>query len=231
MDNLVIKAAEYSSKAYDEHTISAGTTQVLTTEEKHAVWIAFRGTEGKINDIVADAKVRKEVTDIGKIHRGFYDAFALVNDDVCAFAKKAKDDGKKIYVAGHSLGGALATVAALYFIKNKTNPDKVITFGCPRVVNKKTADIIDANYKHLFCRVVNNNDVVTRVPPRSLKYSHIGELWYFKGSGELIMDDDLSWWDLFWSRIEGRWEDFGELGTDGLNDHFMDNYKKQLGMV
>lgn len=231
MKNLVIKAAKYSAKAYDENTISTGTTQVLVIQENDATWIVFRGTEGKLNDIIADAKIRKEVTDIGEIHRGFNDAYMLVNEDAIAFAKKAKDAGKKLYIAGHSLGGALAVIAALYFNLDGLSPDKVITFGCPRVVGKETAEKVNLNHKRLFCRVVNNNDVVTRIPPRSLGYSHIGDLWYYKESGELVMDNDLSWWDLFWDRIEGRLEDFGEFGTDGLKDHFMDSYKKQIGII
>ncbi len=231
MKNLVIKAAEYSAKAYEEATISKESTQVLVMTESDATWIAFRGTEAKLKDITADAKIRKEVTDIGEIHRGFNDAYMLVNDDIIVLAKEAKDAGNKLYITGHSLGGALATVAALYFNLNGLSADKVITFGCPRVLSKETAEKVNSNHKQLFCRVVNNNDVVTRVPPRTLDYSHIGELWYYRESGELVMDNDLSWWDLFWDRIDGRLEDFGELGTDGLKDHFMDNYKKQLGII
>ncbi|MCP4433289.1 MAG: lipase family protein [Gammaproteobacteria bacterium] len=231
MKNIVIKAAEYSAKAYEEATISKESTQVLVMTESDATWIAFRGTEAKLKDITADAKIRKEVTDIGEIHRGFNDAYMLVNDDIIVLAKEAKDAGNKLYITGHSLGGALATVAALYFNLNGLSPDKVITFGCPRVLSKETAEKVNSNHKQLFCRVVNNNDVVTRVPPRTLDYSHIGELWYYRESGELVMDNDLSWWDLFWDRIDGRLEDFGELGTDGLKDHFMDNYKKQLGII
>lgn len=231
MRELVNKAAEYSTKAYSESTLNVATTQVLVIEENDATWIIFRGTEGKVEDIVADAKIRKKKIDIGKFHRGFYDAYMLVNDDIQTLAKEAKEKNRKLYIAGHSLGGALATVAALKLIINNIIPEQVITFGCPRVISKKTAKAINSKYKRLFCRVVNNNDVVTRVPPRSLNYSHIGVLWYFKESGNLVIDAHLSWWEQFWDRIDGRLKDFGKLGTDGLTDHFMESYKKQLGIA
>ncbi len=146
MKDIVIKAAEYSAKAYEEDTISIETTQVLVIQENDAIWVAFRGTEVKLKDITADAKIRKEVSDVGEIHRGFNDAYMLVNDDVIALAKEAKDAGKKLYITGHSLGGALATVAALYFNFNGLSPDKVITFGCHRVVSKETAEKVNSNH-------------------------------------------------------------------------------------
>ena len=59
-----------------------------------------------------------------------------------------------------------------------------------------------------------------------MTYSHVGTFLYFDSDGKL--SDDLHWWYRFLDRVEGRIEDLGNLGTDGIKDHSMDKYVKWL---
>ena len=73
---------------------------------------------------------------------------------------------------------------------------------------------------------MNNNDIVTRVPPRASGYSHIGRFLYFDVDGNLR--DDISWWNRFLDRVKGLEKDFGKLGPDDVKDHAMDGYAELL---
>ena len=71
------------------------------------------------------------------IHEGFYDAFqtveGYVRKQVEALSAQYRD--AKIYVTGFSLGGALATVAALDLKDIFGKVDQFYTYGQPRVGN------------------------------------------------------------------------------------------------
>lgn len=98
-----------------------------------------------------------------------------------------QEEGKsrKLYITGHSLGGALATVAAarLAFVHSDINITAVYGLGAPRVFDSEVADIFNATVNHgkamkdKFFRPRNNNDIVTRVPP--VPYKHVGTEVYF----------------------------------------------------
>ena len=86
-----------------------------------------------------------------------------------------------VWFAGHSLGGAMATICAgrCQLSHIKSNPEGLFTFGSPRVGNKRYI-----NYcKIRHYRWVNNNDIVTRVPPMWMGYSHGGTEMYLNANG------------------------------------------------
>lgn len=125
--------------------------------------LAFRGTEGKVEDWLTDANAIPKEIDGYRVHTGFYNAFHLVKKDIQEALEldDCFENGKllPLYITGHSLGGALAAMATKYIAPNVNGA--CYTFGGPRV----------ANYKFFFpiktpiYRVVNSSDVVPRVPP------------------------------------------------------------------
>jgi len=98
-----------------------------------------------------------------------------------------------LYFTGHSLGGALATLAAykaLVYRSNGVNIAALYTFGSPRTVQRPLADAIskEKEFEHKLFRIVNYIDLVPRLPPRIprlLDFHHIGELVYFKKNRDL----------------------------------------------
>ena len=141
---------------------SKGTQAIIVANSDFAV-LAFRGTEASsIKDIKADANaVAVACPSGGNIHSGFNDAYNEVALDIQN--RLDKDDLKDLplYITGHSLGGALATVAA----KKMTHPLGGIaacyTFGSPRVGDEYWV----ANIKAPIYRLVNAADCVTMMPP------------------------------------------------------------------
>lgn len=146
-------------KTFDEN----GTQAILASNGKHLV-LAFRGTEANsIKDIKADAnaKIRHCETG-GKIHSGFDNAFKQVSSAIQATLNKTEYKTMPLFITGHSLGGALATVAAKK-LSHKGGIAACYTFGSPRVGNEKWI----SNIKVPIYRLVNSADCVTMLPPGS----------------------------------------------------------------
>ncbi len=94
-----------------------------------------------------------------------------------------------LYFTGHSLGGALATLAAYKSLVYKSTVQLagLYTFGSPRTVQRPLAKMIDQELSGKLYRVVNYLDVVPRLPPRIpviLAFRHIEKLIYFNKNWE-----------------------------------------------
>ena len=100
--------------------------------------------------------------------------------------------------------------------------DGLYTFGQPRTGSRSWSRAFDVDGRHFAFRHVNNNDLVTRVPPRSFNYKHVGALRYF--DADQVCHEEISFWNRFLDRVKGRLDDFMDLHTDGIKDHGLDQY-------
>ena len=106
----------------------------------------------------------------GKVHRGFQKAFLSIKDDLLAF-KEIND--YPLFLTGHSLGAALATLVTAYLSNSNINMDSCYTYGSPRVGDADFANALEG--KNIY-RMVNYCDVVTMVPfdVAAIQYRHVG---------------------------------------------------------
>ena len=186
-------------------------TQAILFNHNKKKIIAFRGTtslkDWKTNMNGGFVALRDQVL----VREGFADAWISVRERVMNWV-----NGVQVHMTGHSLGGAIATVAAVDIAPS--HDVTLVTFGAPRALH----ETCPLHHRIQAYRVVNNNDVVPRLPPESAGYAHRGRLVYFTERGEMM--SHISPWEKLRDRIEGRIGDFGELGTDGIKDHDMDEY-------
>lgn len=203
----------YRKAGYDWHVLKdidgAQCHIVRNTKEKTMV-LCFRGTEpDEFSDIVADLRAfpRKSTTD-GWVHSGFRCEIDKVWDEIVNTIKPFEDH--RLYICGHSLGGAMATIATA---RLKNQVIALYTFGSPRVGTRSFVKSIFT--KHF--RVVNNNDIVTRVPPRFMFYRHHGELVYINHYGKIRKLTP-------WQRIKDRFRGYRDGLLDPVMDHSMVNY-------
>lgn len=141
-------------------TFNANGSQAVLIKTDDFVVLSFRGTEPtELKDIKADAHatLTKCVTE-GKVHSGFHTAFNLIEMDINQALKKFTN--LPLFITGHSLGGALATIAAKRITHAGGNA-ACYTFGAPRVSD----DHWLMTMKTPIYRVVNSSDGVTMVPP------------------------------------------------------------------
>jgi hypothetical protein len=123
-----------------------------------------------------------------KIHSYFLEMYKKIEKNIFN-STTLKDislhsDYQFIFI-GHSLGGAIASIAAFNsihekYINNKNNP-VLITFGQPRTGNYYFSEKVMEYVPNIF-RVVRNGDIVSLIPPRIIKdklngYSHFGGLY------------------------------------------------------
>ncbi len=174
--------------------------------------VVFRGTEPTSwEDIKADVQFRKK----GGIHRGFKAALDDVWDKLFDdYEKNAK--GKQLVVTGHSLGAALAT---LYSHRINDPAAVCYTFGSPRTGTPKTTK------RMLFTayRFRNNNDIVTKVPPEFLGFSHKSDkTTYFDIDGNI--KEGYSRWYMIKEWFKGTGRGILKGKVDGFSDHSMGGY-------
>ncbi len=137
-----------------------------------------------------------------------------------------KTNPQTLWFTGHSLGAALAAVAVTHALEDEQQVSGIYSFGQPRVGDEEYPDAFNQWIGQPYFRFVNNNDRVTRMPPRSLGCSHTGQKRYIDSAGAIHAD--FSKWEKFLNRVTGRMEDFLKPGTDGLKDHAMPRYRKHI---
>ncbi|WP_340620288.1 lipase family protein [Xenorhabdus siamensis] len=161
-----------------KQAIPHGDTQFFYVANKKEVIVGWRGTESVQDDItdVTFQPLELECTpkgvcsgfiENGKIHKGFWEAYHLVDTiDVPKRDDKKKvfehiielTDKKKLFVCGHSLGGSLALIHSAQM--KKYNPC-LYTYGMPRTLTRSAVQEISeiTHYRH-----VNEDDTVPSVP-------------------------------------------------------------------
>ncbi len=134
--------------------------------------LAFRGTSSTtdwISDAIASQEKYKCVKDAGSTHRGISDIYYSARPAIVPALKKLSSSGTRLFITGHSLGGALATLSALDMKQNAGHPHPVVyTFGAPRVGNPEFAHAYREQVKTSY-RVYNTLDAVPLLPPQTYK--------------------------------------------------------------
>ena len=162
----------------------------------------------------------------GKVHEGFANAFSALWPGVQDAVKSFQDGKRSLWITGHSLGGALALMAAAAFTFEKRLPfNGLCTYGQPRVGNPDFCGNCDTHFGGQYFRFVNNQDIVTRVPPRFFPhfpwpdiYGHAGRLLLFDAKGGLHNDEH--WWNSFLTAVEVGFENMvGLLTAAPIADH------------
>ncbi len=101
---------------------------------------------------------------MGKVHEGFLETYGFVRQRVQE-ALSAQERGKRLFIAGHSLGGALATLAAPDVSQATPFPSPVVyTYGSPRVGDRAFAEAWNQAHAARAFRIVNTSDIVPSIP-------------------------------------------------------------------
>ena len=161
-----------SREIEDEDGDTVPGTQGLIVFYKDIVFIGFRGSEKKFNDWFTNFKFLKKKSPYskGQVHKGFLKAFnAIIPEGGNAedsFKKILEQirSAKSIWLTGHSLGGALASIAASYLLHSGISLSGIYTFGAPRVGEAEYRDDLNGKLTYKYWRFLNGNDLVPDLP-------------------------------------------------------------------
>lgn len=163
----------------DADFFQGGSTEaaLLTNESLGCAALIFRGTLGFLDAVTDGGFVAVPWEGTGNVHVGFKTA---LNEVWPRLAERLRGLRGPLFFAGHSLGGALATLAAARCLATPglPPPTAVYSFGSPRVGDRPFAESLATVPHH---RVVNDGDCVASVPPAfSLplfpQYHHSGQM-------------------------------------------------------
>ena len=171
----------------------------VLSSKQHNI-IVFRGTQRtmewvlNINAVYATKK-SKVFSQYGVVHPGFSTIYSKISAAILEAAKKL-DPSVPCYISGHSLGAAIATLAAIDIAAHIPELKKQLqlyTYASPRVGDPAFAREHNRLVPNSY-RVVNLADAITLVPFTVLfktEYVHVGEEWSFLAQNHDVMPNHV----------------------------------------
>lgn len=225
-----------------------GSTQAFGVANAQAILLCFRGTEVlSLPDWVVDLRFNQTPISVNdtehQVFKGFWRALERTWPQIDDWLNKMyrQFPAAKLQLSGHSLGGALCSLT-LVKLWQQQQLDKVAcvyTFGCPRNVHQDLAAALNEQCKDRVFRFVNDEDLVTDIPPDCdlvdldpMNYSHFGQLILFDQDGHAHYQDQMERWTQvrkrirkkpWWRKIINQVADIADV-SEPLRDHFINNY-------
>lgn len=157
---------------------------VLHDRTRDVSIVSFRGTD-ETEDWRYNFKAQPVETPIGRIHGGFRELYTSLDAQLIEAVRPIASGG--LWLTGHSLGGALANLAAHEFeSRHAIQVRGIVTFGQPMLFDRRAAEYMENRFGRRLLRVVNDTDAVPRMPPW---FAPWGEwLWFRDGLVERSSD-------------------------------------------
>ncbi len=240
--------------------LSVNNTQVYVAQDDGAIVVAFRGSQAPttldgLKDwlltnannylIIPEGQIGTDFAAAGvgaRFHRGFMEALHDIWEPLLQEVNRAVEAGDRpLWVTGHSLGGALALLAAWRLLRNFIPVHAVVTFGAPMVGNDATAKAFEQEFSGKIFRYINLEDPVPLLPSVSLvanSYAHcqsevglsavqaaVSALEELKQTAGSAMDQliEATQIDLLWKAVQGR------IAAHFIS-HYADRVKQKCGI-
>jgi hypothetical protein len=203
-------------------------------DERKIIEIAVRGTVN-LDDLLRDMDSVAVADDIigAPLHRGFRSLARGVLDRIKTLFTADEINSYEFRLYGHSLGGAIVSIVAMYLHQAGSHVSLVVTFGGPRFTTNEGAHKYQTLNQRTF-RVVRCDDAIAFLPPPNFIGWSTGS---YQGSGNILLLLRPPYFD--YSQGVDIERDFVnqlrlELGNRLANGllafgHRMDNYKSLLG--
>ena len=242
---------EFKSKLdLNAELISCDNTQVYVGENGSSIVAAFRGSESPTSIdgfkdwlltnaknflIVPEGRMGTDFSAAGvgaKFHQGFIEALAEIWTPLLTAIKTAVGANRRpVWVTGHSLGGALAQLAAWRLHRNFIPVHQLYTFGAPMIGNDLAAEAFQRTFPNKIFRFVDTRDLVPKLPTVSLQSNE------YKHSLEEVVLGPRSVADAF-TEAAGKTVDgvlnstiidevWGQVST-GVDSHLLTNYLARI---
>ncbi|KAI4189984.1 MAG: hypothetical protein L6R41_001092 [Letrouitia leprolyta] len=210
----LVEAAGVATLSEFEDTPKFDDTGYIAIDDTNKIVVlAIRGSVSKQNwradwDMI---RVKINFCHDCHVHRGFKHSWEEVKDAVMSNMKKAValHPDYRIIITGHSLGGAIATLAAAEIRRiddHFLTATELYTFGSPRLANQEAARWLSGQSR-LSWRITNENDIVPRLPPRLTGYHHVLPEYWIPRNGDNPDNREIEWA----SREDSSWGNEGQI--------------------
>ncbi|KAF4630999.1 hypothetical protein G7Y89_g7134 [Cudoniella acicularis] len=158
----------YAFLGYDQSEAS-GFVGIDATNK--LIVVSYAGSanfDNYVADLLAPLESCSDLVSGCKMHQGFQYAWEDVQDTTMPAVKAAVAayPTYSVIATGHSLGGAVATVAGAY-LRAAGIPTDIYSYGSPRIGNEAFVDFVDAQAGVNY-RVTHYNDPIPRYPAKLL---------------------------------------------------------------
>jgi hypothetical protein len=171
-------AYEAKPPAYATEIMDVYGSRGFIAQNQFGTVVSIKGTDSWA-DFRADATIRKDIF-LGHygVHSGFLGRFDQIWKQIAS-----TNFIEPVWVTGHSLGGALATLVAFALRRVCGIMPYVATFGSPRVGNAAFARAYN-EFVPYTTRVVHSLDLVPRAP--KFGYEHVNKLLHLDLDGHIL---------------------------------------------
>ena len=153
---------------------------ITIDKDNNRLNLVFRGSHS-VKNFIQDLqffKIDMPLDGIENVYiaSGFYKAYSSISNSIIEGIDNVLQSSpniEEIYIAGHSLGGAMASIAAID-LKYRLGYNVVgsYTFGSPRVGNMEFSKFYSSIVGNTI-RYTNNNDIVPHLPPKIFGFNHL----------------------------------------------------------
>lgn len=150
-------------------------TQAFVIAKPEYAVVCFRGSTA-LQDWLTDIEIFKAKAPggVGRVHFGFSDALASVWQEV-KDAVLALEPKRPLFLVGHSLGAALAQLAAYRLVTELSQDVRAVyLYGSPHVGNRRFVNAYNALLGETTYHHINDIDIVPRLLPSWLGYHPTG---------------------------------------------------------
>ena len=155
----------------------------------NALFIGFRGSSN-IQNWIDNIQCRQITPYDDKqlsVEKGFYNLFSSLDDMIYNILDNMiiKYNTNVLFITGHSLGGALASLMAfdVEYSKKNYQVKSVITFGSPRVGNSYFSRLFNQFQMNSY-RITHYYDMVPHVPEEFMNYMHVAQEIYLSENND-----------------------------------------------
>lgn len=229
LDNPLFKKVTKNTTAPHKHLKAEVGGRILLNHEdgfgvcaeggdnnKGEIFLIFRGTTmaNKKADVLTDARIglTRSATAV-PTHCGFQHCFESMLPAILTFFTTFKGNITTVHCIGHSLGGAVAALAADWVAQTLKHPTKLYTFGAPRVgtalfAKRTTAAIGAAN----IFRVYHRTDPVPMVPLYPFMHAPYEQNGYYLYSAQPLTSGAAHFMDNYIASVTDKsWQQINDV--------------------
>ncbi|MCJ1403638.1 hypothetical protein MMC11_006861 [Xylographa trunciseda] len=220
----LVEAANATTMMEFEDTGSTDDTGFVAVDDKNKIIVvAFRGSDSWTNWVVNLEVIRVPTgwCDDCNVHDGYWKSWHEIKDKIVPLVKRAVKEHPeyRIIITGHSLGAAVATIAAAeirmigpHYMKFT----ELYSYGSPRIGNRALAAFLSTQSK-LSYRITAADDPIPRMPGAILGFRHLSPEYWIP-----TRPDDPSAAEIH--VLEGYYNTNGNSGTHWLHWHSHSHY-------